>query len=351
MQARDKGGATSKEGADFMSDSMVRAGSEAEDASGRMVRRSGDIGGIALAAAAEADVKARFVLAKANPRSEDDAGIRILRACQRPKFAAPPKPGRQVATYDVPVGGGKRATGLSVHAAREFRRIWGNIDTSITMVFDDDDKEVWRVATTDLETNFRRSIDVQVPKAVERQSPKKDDVILRSRTNSEGRPVYLIRAEGEELKANRARAIAIAERETILALLPIDLKEDAIEQIQKTQRDEDAKDPAAAKKVILDAFAEIGVLPRALEEQYLRHPLDQVTPAELGELRGIYAALRSGDLTSFAAACAAKWEDEEVTPEAAKAKSAIAAAQEKIRAKVRGKPPAAEPEERQPGED
>ncbi len=324
-----------------MSDqTMVRAGQEAADAAGRMVKRSGDVGSVALAAAAEADVKARFVLAHAHPRSEDEAAVRILAACRRPAFAAPPGPGKQVAMYARPVGGAKNAEGLSIHAAREFRRLWGNIETAIRLVFEDDEKEVWNVSTTDLEVNFRRSLDVQVTKAIERSSPRDGDEIIKSRTNSYGKPVYLIRAEGDELVAKRGKAIAIAERETVLAMLPGDLKEEAIATVKVTQRDKHAKDPAGARKEVCDNFADLGVMPRALE-QYLGHPLEQLTPTEYGELLGVAAAIRSGDVETWAVALAAKigeTGDAALDAKSAETKATVAKKAEAIRGKVGVKP-------------
>jgi hypothetical protein len=290
-------------------------------------------------------VQARFLLARSTPRSEDDAAVRILNACRRPAFAAPPGPGKQVAMYSRPVGGSKNAEGLSIHAAREFRRLWGNIETKIKLVFEDDGQEVWSVATTDLEVNFRREIDVPVTKTIERRNTKKGDEVIRSRTNSYGDTVYIIRAEGEELVAKRGKAIAIAERETILAMLPGDLKEEAIAVVKETQRNADAKDPAAARKAVCDSFAELGIMPKAIEEQYLGHPLEQTTPAEFGELRGLYAALRSGDVSSWTAACAAKRGEEtgdaDLDAKAKAAKEKITAAKEKLEKRSGAAKPAA----------
>lgn len=234
--------------------------------------------------------------------------------------------------YARPVGGGKNAEGLSIHAAREFRRLWGNIETIIRLVFEDDEKEVWNVSTTDLEVNFRRSLDVQVTKAVERSSPRDGDEIIKSRMNSYNKPVYLIRAEGDELVAKRGKAIAIAERETVLAMLPGDLKEEAIGTVKATQRDKHAKDPAGARKELVDIFADLGVMPRALE-QYIGHPLEQLTPTEYSELHGLASALRSGDVENWPAALAAK-RGETSEPATSSAKSTVATAAAKVRAKV-----------------
>jgi hypothetical protein len=76
-----------------------------------------------------------------------------------------------------------------------------------------------------------------------------------------------------------------------MRLVPSDMKEDAIAAAKKTQADEDAKDPQAAKRAVIDAFASIGVMPDALQE-FIGHSFDTLAPAELQRLRGIYTAIR-----------------------------------------------------------
>jgi hypothetical protein len=58
----------------------------------------------------------------------------------------------------------------------------------------------------------------------------------------------------------------------------------------------DAQDPAAARKKICDGFYAMGVSPENLVE-YLGHAIDQASPAQLQDLRQVYAAIRDGEAT------------------------------------------------------
>jgi hypothetical protein len=61
-------------------------------------------------------------------------------------------------------------------------------------------------------------------------------------------------------------------------------------------RAKDAKDPDAARKELADAFATLSVLPADLKG-YLGHELGQCSPAELTQLRGLFAGIRDGAIT------------------------------------------------------
>lgn len=65
-------------------------------------------------------------------------------------------------------------------------------------------------------------------------------------------------------------------------------------EIQAPQRKSDAEKPMSEK--LADAFKLIDVNPAMLEE-YLGHPLAALTDEELGILRGVYSAIRVGEIT------------------------------------------------------
>ncbi len=322
---------------------VPQSGTMARDdgSGGRELTRSADVGGDALAASAQAEVQARFAMARRFPRSQNTAEQKILDACMRPSFAAPPKPGTQTAMYARPVGGGKVAEGLSIHFAKVARQIWGNLHTSAHTIFDDAEKRVVRVSCTDLETNITEELDVLVTKFVERSFTKDGDVVIRSRLNSYGKPVYLIEASEDALAPKEKALVSKARREVILAMIPADILDMAKDQLRATQQTRDAQDPAAARRGICGAFAEIGIMPDQIEKRYLQHPLEECTPAEWGELRGLFAALRSGEIESFAAAVASKHGsdgDADLDEAAVKAKETIRRKAEAIAAKAKGAP-------------
>jgi hypothetical protein len=66
-------------------------------------------------------------------------------------------------------------------------------------------------------------------------------------------------------------------------------------------------DPAAAKKKVLDGFAEISVFPKDVEA-WLGHSIEQVTEGELVELRRVYTGIRDSE-TTWAECLAARVEE------------------------------------------
>ena len=69
-----------------------------------------------------------------------------------------------------------------------------------------------------------------------------------------------------------------------------------MEAVDDTLHNEDAKDPAATRKRLTDAFYSQGVMPDQVAA-LLGHPLESMTPAELTLLRTIYTALKDGETT------------------------------------------------------
>lgn len=319
----------------------MRAGMEARDdgAGGRALARSADVGQTALAASAEAEVKARYIIARQNPRNDDTARIQMIRACHRPAFA-------ELAIYSRPVGGGKKAEGLSIRFAEEARRCWGNVHTSADVIFEDDEKRVVSVASTDLEANITERITCIVPKTMERKNLKNGEQPLRTRINSYGDLVYVLPADDSALRTQQKAEEAKARRQTILALIPADILDDCKAQIHATQRSRDAADPAAAKKRILDGFATLGIMPDEIE-RYLQHPIEQVTPDELLDLRAVYAALTGGEGVTWVEVVAAKLGgktgDDKLDEKAAAAKEKIQNVKDKLGKRASGQKPAAAP--------
>ena len=242
-----------------------------------------------LAAKAEAEAKARYAIAVARPRDEDAARQRILKACARPRFA-------DAARYTKPLGGGKSAIGLSVRFAEEAARLWGNIHQDTYVLVDDEEKLVLHCVVTDLETNTSAGAPMIVPKYVERRQPRDGDEVLGVRQNSTGKQVYKIRANEDALLTKINALAAKLRRGLILQVLPADLKEEAMDFCAETVRRGDAKDPDAARKVMMDKFYGIGV-PADELKRFVGKPLEQLQPAEVDHLRQVYAAISQGEAT------------------------------------------------------
>lgn len=249
---------------------------------------AGETSSSAIAAREKAAVEARFLVALHRPRDFDTCRLRIMKACQRPRFA-------EVARYTKPVGN-QKVTGLSVRFAEEAATLWSNISVSALLVFDDDERRIYRVEAIDLETNRNAAMDVMVEKFVERRQVRDGMEVMGSRTNTSGQIVYKVRATEDDLTVKVNANLAKARRNVILELLPADVKEEAEEAIIATMADRDRKDPDGARKAVSEAFFKMGVMPSQLGE-LLGHPLEQVTPAELTLLRSYYTALKDGEAT------------------------------------------------------
>lgn len=291
--------------------------------------------GSALAARAQAEVQARYIVALQRPRNVEQFRVRLLEHCKRPGFAA-------VAEYEKPVGG-QKIKGPSIRFVETALQEFSNVTPEETITYDDDLKRVTRVALTDLERNITYYGDVIVEKTVERRRPKDGDEILGSRINSYGDTVYKIRATEDDFANKIGAACSKKLRNLGVRILPADLVAEAMEKCRETRMKKDAEDPAAARRRLADAFAELRVMPSDLDA-FLGHAFDQASPAELEELRGAYVTIREGE---------AKWNElveaqRVARGEVEQASKPGAAAGDKLRARieqVRAKPKQPQPQQ------
>lgn len=250
---------------------------------------------IAAAAQAEAMVKGRFVMALQRPRDWDAVRVSILKDCKRTSFA-------EVARYRKPIGEG--VEGFSIRFAEAALRHMTNLLVETPTLYDDDEKRIVRASVTDLEGNATYTKDVTIAKTVERNFLKKDQVPLKKRVNSKGKTVYIVEASEDDLLAKENALLSKAIRNGVLRLLPGDIQDEAWAQITETLKLEVERDPDAARKKIVDAFAEQGVKPADLKT-YLGHDIAAASPAQLDELRKVHAAVKTGE-ASWADILAAK---------------------------------------------
>jgi hypothetical protein len=259
----------------------VRAQSDALDVQGSSPM------GVALAARAKATVEARYLAAWQRPRDWDDVRQKILKECKRPTFAH-----NKSAFYLKPIG--KGVEGLGIRFVEVALRCMRNVACESEMIFQDEEQEVHQVTITDFESNVPHSLQVVVPRTVERSKPMSDGSYISVRKNSQGELTYMVPATEDDLLNKRAAYISKAIRTQGLRLIPGDIQDEAEALIKKVRKDEAAKDPDATRKAIVDAFGEINVTASMLVE-YLEHPLDQCSPDEMVRLRGIFGAISEGD--------------------------------------------------------
>jgi hypothetical protein len=175
-------------------------------------------------------------------------------------------------------------------------RAMTNIYCDVAAIYDDAQKRIVRVSATDLEANLTYPMDVTIAKTIERSKLLPGRKVVGTRKNSKGYDVFIIEATDEEI-LDKERAIASkAMRTCLLRLIPGDLLEEAMERCYATRRGEIAKDPAQARKKMVDAFGLLGITVANLAD-YLGHALDATTPDELDSLRSLYAALKDKETT------------------------------------------------------
>lgn len=243
----------------------------------------------AVAAQAKAMVESRYVMSLQRPRIWDEVRQNLLAECRRPKFAH-----NTSAFYHKPIG--KGVEGLGIRFVELALRCMRNVLIEPMIIFEDTEKEVHRVSVTDLESNITYALDVRVSKTVERSKPMDDGSYISMRLNIWNKPTYTVPATDDDLLNKRAALISKAIRTLGLRIIPGDLQDEAEEIIKEIRTKAASNDPAAERKRIADAFAEIGVKVAELIE-YLGHPLDTCSPPELVQLRGIYGAIKDGEAT------------------------------------------------------
>jgi len=244
-----------------------------------------------VASKVDAEIRARYALAVMRPRSNLELEQNLLKECERKSFA-------ESALYRVPRGG-THIVGASIRLAETAARLARNIVVESDVIFEDGKQRIIKVSVCDVEANLTYTQDVTVSKTIERRYVKKDDEIISERSNSGNEKVYTIAAPEGELTIKQNALVSKAMRNQILRLIPGDIIESAVEACKKTQTDAAVKDPDAAKKSTLKAFAEIGVTAAELAK-YLGHSVDALKPEEVVDLRVIYRSIKDGE---------AKWTD------------------------------------------
>lgn len=252
----------------------------------------------ALVAASRAMTEARWIMAMRNPRNLLDVRQTILGECKRPGFA-------DVATYARPVGRAHDektdtwvdtfAEGLSIRFAEVAMRCMGNMQCKATTIYDDERSRMITVSAVDYETNATWDIDITIPKTVERKKLKRGQKPLGGRVNSSGNRVFIVEATDGEVATKAAAEISKASRTAILRLVPGEIQDEAFDLCRRISSDKAAKDPKAAIKRMLDAFAEIAVKPSEIAT-WLGKPIEAGTRDEFVQLSKISSGIREGDL-------------------------------------------------------
>jgi hypothetical protein len=212
------------------------------------------------------EVQASYIIAKKFPRDEQKSYLNIIKSCKRPFLA-------EQAMYAYPRGG-TLVEGPSIRLAESMAQSWGNIDFGIRELSQNNGVSLAEAYAIDLETNTRVTKVFYIP---HRRHTKKGFTNL-----TDSRDIY-------ELVANNgARRL----RACILAVIPGDVVEAAVNQCRRTLESSDVPIADQLRKMVV-AFDEFGITKEHLEK-HLGHYIDATTPAEIVTLKSIYKSIKDG---------------------------------------------------------
>lgn len=232
-----------------------------------------------------AEVQARMMIARANPRDPMKAVDLILQDCMRPSLA-------DCAIYDY-ARAGNDITGPTIRLAEAIARRWGNIASGIKEVTRANGFSECVAYAWDLESGYYDERQFQVRHW---RDTKKGGYPI-----TDERDIY-------ELVANMGQR---RKRAVLLSVIPGDVVEAAVAQCEATMRAKADTSPEAMQKMVA-AFEPYGVT-REMIERRIQRRLDSITPAQVVSLKKVYASLRDGMST------AADWFDVEQAPAPASA--------------------------------
>jgi len=212
------------------------------------------------------EIKAMVFMAKQYPRDEEECLKRILKACERKTLA-------EQAVYEYPKGGTK-VSGPSIRLAEAIAQNWRNMDSGVIELDQDPGESRVMAYSWDLETNVR---DTKVFSVSHIRYTKKGSYKL-----TDPREIYEIAAN---MGARRKRAC-------ILAIVPGDVVEAAVEKCKETQA-KSLGDIDKAKEKMVKAFAEYKVTVPMLEK-YIGCNLDAFTPKDIIRLGGVFTSIKDG---------------------------------------------------------
>lgn len=288
-----------------------------------------EVGTTAAAAQVKAMVEARFVMAIKLPRNMEQVRQNLLHECSRPSFALEDTEGKgNGALYRRPVGGGTTVEGLGIRFAEVALRCMKNIQAGDLTIQEDDMQRVKLCYVIDFENNVSWEDTVTISKTVERKEPRTGDVVLSVRTNSTGQQTYTILASEDALTTKEGALVSKKLRTLALRLIPGDLQDECISKIKEVRAKRITEDPDAAIRKVTDGMARQNISVVMLEE-YLGHPVQQMTPAEISNLQSLYAALRDGE-TTWAEVLANKEDARQRQPQAKAPERGVEAAKAKM---------------------
>lgn len=216
-----------------------------------------------------AETQTKYLMAERFPRNEVAAMDRILNAFSRPTLA-------EKAAYQF-VRGDSDISGPSIRAAEAMAQQWGNLDSG------------WRELQRGIDATGVPFSEVEAfcVDLQSRNSKRLQFIVRHWRDTKKGGYKLTDERDIYELCANQAQRRL---RACILASIPGDVTEAAMQQAELTLKAKADTGPEAMSKMI-DAFSAFGVGREQIEKRIQRR-LDAIQPAQVVSLKRIYASLR-----------------------------------------------------------
>jgi hypothetical protein len=213
-----------------------------------------------------AEVQARMIIARANPRDPIRAVEQILNDCTRPTLA-------NAAVYQY-ARGGTDISGPTIRLAEAIAQRWGNIASGLKEVSRNGEFSECVAYAWDLETGYYDERQFQVRHW--------RDTRGGGYALTDERDIY-------ELIANFGQR---RKRAVLLTVIPGDVTEAALEQCESTMS-AIADTSGEGVRRLIGAFGELGVDPAQIEARIQRR-LDAIRPAQIVALRRVFNSLRDG---------------------------------------------------------
>ncbi len=212
------------------------------------------------------EVQAQMIIAKRFPRDVNEVILRILKACERKSLAG-------VARYSYPRGG-TEITGPAIRIMEVIGQNYGNLNFGIAELSQEGGASEIEAFAWDLETNVRMSKTFRIPHT--RKAHGKIETLV------DPRDIY------EHTASQGARRM----RACLMAVIPRDIIEAALEQCDKTLESGD-KPLEDRIREMLAAFDKMQITKQMIE-QYLDTPAKNISGHQVNHLIGIHNSIRDG---------------------------------------------------------
>lgn len=213
------------------------------------------------------EIQGMVFMAKQYPRDVFAAYQKIKQSCERKSLA-------MIASYEYPRGG-QKVTGPSIRLAEVVAQNWGNMTFGVTELEQKKGESTCMAYAWDLETNVRSE---KIFTVKHERSTKKGLQIL-----TDSRDIY-------ELVANMG---ARRERSCILAVIPKDVVDAAVEECDRTLAGQNTEPIIDRLKKMFDKFKSFGVT-REMIEKKIGVKIDSFTEKDVLALIKVFNSLKDG---------------------------------------------------------